>query len=188
MLPVTRIITQATLTIPLLLSAEAIARHDASSAANDTAGSHDHEVVTDPIVRQELAAVRRTTAHFHRLDNAMSAGWDTQLTGCLEIPGGGMGFHYGNMGFLLDGEANLLEPDVLVYEPQPNGRMRLVAVEYIAPVDPESDPGTPPQLFGRDLHWDEDLHAWTIHAWIWKHNPDGIFEHWNPNVSCEFAE
>lgn len=183
-----RLMTLTTLILPLLLGAEAMARHDASAHGHDASDSHTHEEPTDPIVRQELAALRQATAHFHRLDNAMASGWDTQLTDCLEIPAGGMGFHYGNMEFLLDGEANLLEPDVLVYEPQSNGRMRLVAVEYIAPVAPESAPGTPPQLFGRDLHWDEELHAWTMHAWIWKHNPDGLFEHWNPTVSCESAE
>lgn len=141
----------------------------------------------DDTVNRELAALRRATEHYHRIENAINAGY-IQLSECVEFPSvGGMGFHYGNMDFLLDQEANLLEPDVLVYAPQPNGGLRLVAVEYIVPVFEGEAIGDPPTLFGHDLHWDEELHAWTLHAWIWQANPEGIFEHWNPNVDCDFA-
>lgn len=139
----------------------------------------------DETVNQELAAVRRATEHYHRLENAINDGY-IQLSECVENPPvGGMGYHYGNMDFLLDQEANLLEPDVLVYEPQANGKLRLVAVEYIVPVF-AGEPSDPPTLFGHEMHWDEELHAWTLHAWIWQANPSGIFEHWNPNVDCNF--
>ena len=25
---------------------------------------------------------------------------------------------------------------------------------------------------------------WLQHAWVWKHNPAGMFADWNPEVSC----
>jgi hypothetical protein len=25
---------------------------------------------------------------------------------------------------------------------------------------------------------------WLKHAWIWKHNPAGMFADWNPEVTC----
>ncbi len=25
---------------------------------------------------------------------------------------------------------------------------------------------------------------YSLHAWIWKHNPSGTFEPWNPQVQC----
>ena len=28
---------------------------------------------------------------------------------------------------------------------------------------------------------------YSLHAWIWKHNPSGTFSMWNPNVSCALA-
>ena len=28
---------------------------------------------------------------------------------------------------------------------------------------------------------------YSLHAWIWKHNPAGMFEMWNPNVTCPAA-
>ena len=28
------------------------------------------------------------------------------------------------------------------------------------------------------------LGRYILHAWIWKPNPAGMFENWNPDVSC----
>ena len=28
---------------------------------------------------------------------------------------------------------------------------------------------------------------YELHAWIWEHNPRGMFEDWNPRVSCAGA-
>jgi hypothetical protein len=25
---------------------------------------------------------------------------------------------------------------------------------------------------------------YVVHAWIWRHNPSGMFADWNPNVKC----
>ena len=29
--------------------------------------------------------------------------------------------------------------------------------------------------------------VWGLHAWVGRHNPEGMFTAWNPLVSCEFA-
>lgn len=141
----------------------------------------------DALVQQELAALRLATAHYHRFENAQAAGWNLPVTDCVSNPPiGGMGYHFGHEAFYLDGEANLLEPEILLYEPLPNGRLKLVAVEYIVPLFAWQGEGTP-QLFGRDMNWVEVFQEWQLHVWVWKHNPDGIFEDWNPAVSCEHA-
>jgi hypothetical protein len=41
---------------------------------------------------------------------------------------GGMGFHNRNLAFV-DGTAQVERPQLLLYEPEANGRLRLVAVE-----------------------------------------------------------
>jgi hypothetical protein len=28
---------------------------------------------------------------------------------------------------------------------------------------------------------------YSLHAWVWKHNPAGTFAMWNPNVTCANA-
>jgi hypothetical protein len=59
-------------------------------------------------------------------------------------------------------------------------------VEYIVPAAAWDQAGnrTPPMLFGQTFHLNEQLGVYALHAWIWKHNPAGVFADWNPRVSC----
>ena len=49
----------------------------------------------------------------------------------------------------------------------------------------------PPQLFGRTFsaipagnrYGRPDFYE--LHVWVWKGNPRGVFDDWNPTVSCE---
>jgi hypothetical protein len=138
-------------------------------------------------MNRKLADLRRATATFHNFDKAVDAGYSEQLTPCLyhsEL--GGMGYHYANLA-LMDGSINLLEPEVLVYEPKPNGVLRLVAVEYIVPFDAWTEED-PPSLFGQDYLPNEAGGFYALHVWLWRHNPSGMFFDWNPKVSCEHAD
>lgn len=161
-----------------------------STSEPEALSLHGHSASEAASVHGDLAALRQVTAKFHRFENAASAEY-VQVTDCKEHPTeGGMGYHYGNFEYYLDGEANLLEPEVLVYEPGPNGKLHLVAVEYLVPFfawagDPDVD--DPPQLFGQDMKRDDAQGEWLLHVWIWKHNPSGMFADWNPEVSCEHA-
>lgn len=136
-----------------------------------------------PDVNQQLAALRKVTARFHDLDQAISAGWNNQLTGCLTLEGaGGQGFHYSNPP-LIDGSVSLLEPELLLYEPRGNGTLHLLGVEYIVPISAWTG-AAPPSLYGETFHRNEALGLWVLHVWIWKPNPSGMFADWNPQVSC----
>jgi hypothetical protein len=73
-----------------------------------------------------------------------------------------------------------------MYEPQKNGRMRLVGVEYVVPFAAWIDP-QPPVLHGQEFHPNETFGLWTLHVWMFKHNPDGMFADWNPTVTCAWA-
>lgn len=146
----------------------------------------DARVTSDPAVAGWLAGLRQATAPFHRIAVAEDAGWDARITTCMELPGtGGMGEHYGNVG-LIDGVPEEFAPELLVYEPVKNGGLRLVAVEYIVPFAAWTA-AAPPSLHGVDFHRNEAFGLWVLHAWVWKHNPAGIFADWNPDVTCEFA-
>ena len=134
----------------------------------------------------ELAELRRVTARFHDFDAALDAGWSAQITGCMSNPGvGAMGFHYGNPAFI-DGNARVDEPELLLYAPDAHGRMRLVGIEYIVPLTAWTSP-EPPRLFGQDFHVNAAFQIWALHAWVWEHNPSGMFADWNPRVTCAFA-
>ena len=139
-----------------------------------------------PEISRWLAGLRAATAPFHDIVTADDAGWNTQLTACMDLPGtGAMGEHFGNPG-LIDGTPEALLPELLVYEPQKNGRRRLVAVEYIVPFDLWTA-AEPPSLHGVDFHRNEGFGLWVLHAWVWKHNPAGMFADWNPTVTCAYA-
>lgn len=141
------------------------------------------------LVPKELAQLRRATAPFHSLDVAMSAGWSAPISDCIESPAGGMGFHYGNPALLDDGGAlDPYRPEALLYEPTQSGGLRFVGVEYIIPEADLPATAPAPSVQGQLLHFNPTLGLWILHAWVWKHNPAGIFEDFNPRVSCQYAD
>jgi hypothetical protein len=140
-------------------------------------------------VNRQLAGVRNVTAPYHDYDKGVDAGWSEDVSGCVEIPGlGGMGYHYLNpfnaVGDVAD--FDVLQPQVLMYEPQKNGKKRLVGVEYIIFYADHPDTEAPPVLFGQEFNPNPGLGLWALHVWIWKDNPNGIFADWNPKVSCKY--
>lgn len=135
---------------------------------------------------RDVARLRAITARFHRFDVAVAEGWSAQITECFQHATlGGMGFHYGKPD-LIDGSVNVLEPELLLYEPQKNGRMRLVAVEYIVPFAAWTG-SEPPRLYGQSFMRNEAFGIWALHVWHERHNPRGLFADWNPNVTCDNA-
>jgi hypothetical protein len=138
-----------------------------------------------PAVSKDLAALRQVTAPFHQFERGRDAGWSTQITPCMTDPGGagGMGFHYGKPR-LIDGTASVETPQLLLYEPEKNGKLRLVAVEYIIPYSFHSREAAPPRLFNQDFQRVDSFGLWGLHAWVWKENPSGMFAAWNPTVNC----
>lgn len=128
--------------------------------------------------QQQLAQVRQATDAFHDLTNAYEAGYSPFL-GCFDNPAGGMGQHFLDEQALKDdGAVDLRHPEVLVYEPRPDGD-RLVAVEWVVPGPPTM---TAPVLMNQTFSYEEHLGVWKLHAWIWRGNPSGTFADWNPNV------
>jgi hypothetical protein len=139
-------------------------------------------------VASQLAAVRALTAPFHDADAGIAAGWFAELSPCVEVPGlGGMGFHYGNPGYIENGQWDAMQPEVLLYEPQRNGRLRLVGVEYIVPFVFHGPDEPAPMLFGQEFHPNTTLGLWALHVWLWRNNPAGMFADFNPKVSCAHA-
>lgn len=151
------------------------------------AADHRSTLPSHRELSRQLARLRRVTAPYHRLSRATADGYAEAITPCWEHASqGAMGYHRGKAAFI-DGEVNLLEPELLMYEPQRNGRMKLVGMEYIVPVDAWSG-DTPPTLLGQVMHRHSTLPIYKLHIWLWEPNPRGIFADWNPRVSCRHAE
>ena len=167
-------------------------------AAGQGGEGHDHSAEAAGL-QDELARVRRATARFHRVDEALEAGYELGwvngsgvrlITNCVSHPtAGAMGYHYFNPELMADNSVEALEPEALVYAPAPDGGLELVAVEWVV-LGPDSNPpgvSEPPLLFGMDMHIlapPPGPAFYLMHAWVWGHNPAGMFADWNPEVSC----
>lgn len=157
-----------------------------AQSAPDLALASTHGIPGQAVMNQGVAAARRATAPFHNFDMALAAGYADRITDCFENqPVGGMGYHWANLG-LFDANVELTHPEVLVYEPQRDGTLRLVSLEYIVPFAAWTS-ASPPTLLGQEFHPNAAFGIWALHLWAWRHNPSGMFMDWNPNVSCQFA-
>ena len=135
--------------------------------------------------KQGVADVRKVTQQFHDFDAAKKAGYTVQYpAGCAESPDGAQAFHWLNEG-LVDGKVELLKPELLMFEPQPNGTMQLIGVDYVVPLTASA---TAPTLLGVPFARNEPLGVWALHIWAWRPNPSGMFAAWNPKVSCKYAK
>lgn len=135
-----------------------------------------------------LAELRRATAPYHNFARATATGY-RQITPCWEHRTlGAMGYHYGRE-WPWDLKVELTEPELLMYEPGPDGQMRLLGMEYIVPraAWDEVSPSAPPMLLGQQFHPHPSLPIYKLHIWLWRDNPRGTFADWNPRVSCDSA-
>ena len=176
--------------VALSLSAVLLACDDGSRAVAPESPSMASTATTAAAsTASEIAQLRRLVAPFHQFEAAVNAGWSAQFTPCLEAPGlGGMGFHYANPAFVQDGGAvNLLQPELLLYEPQKNGQLRFIGVEYIVLFSDHPATEPPPTLLGQAFEAVPDAGLWGLHIYVGQHNPSGIFATWNPRVNCDNA-
>ena len=151
-------------------------------------------------LESELAQVRRVTARFHRVEEAVAAGYELGwvngsqvriITGCVtnvaNPAAGAMGYHYFQPQLVADNAVDPLEPEVLVYAPAPDGGLKLAAVEWVVRGPNTNPPGvsSPPSVLGMPMHiLVPAVGFYIMHAWVWMNNPAGMFADWNPEVSC----
>jgi hypothetical protein len=149
--------------------------------------------------RGRIDQVRDATARYQSLSVAGAHGYgllkDAAGIACIDKPGvGAMGVHYVNGQLVGTAEVDPLQPEALVYEPDQDGQLRLVAVEYVTfQAQWDATHKARPRLFGQPFMLTPagnrfGLPAfYSLHAWIWKSNPDGMFAMWNPTVHCPSA-
>ena len=144
----------------------------------------------------ELSRARHAIAPYRSLDRAKSAGYgllsDAAGIECIDNPGvGGMGVHFVDGELVGDGAVRATTPEALVYEPVRHGRLRLVAAEYVVlQSDWDAAHTAPPRLFGQTFELTPAGNRYglpafyELHAWLFEPNSLGLFDDWNPRVSC----
>ena len=130
--------------------------------------------------------VRETLDRFKDVNVAVKEGY-APIPCASGVDGGAMGIHYVNGAYLKDDAIDINKPEAVMYEPMPDGKLALIAVEYITTKGPASlenhlfsFTGTP-NRYGLPAFYE-------LHVWAWKDNPTGTFADMNPNVSCDAAK
>ena len=166
-----------------------------------------------------LDEMRASVEKYKDVNVALADGYLSPDNHCVSAEGeglppelGAMGIHYIHPALLkitqteprVDGESTYTDwskPSILIYEPQADGSLELVAVENLvfeAAWDAANngeelvlngrawdhmadDPSTPgDEAHGFMPHYDQ-------HVWLFRENPMGELMPFNPNVTCEHA-
>ena len=166
-----------------------------------------------------LEQVRAATERFRDVKVALAEGYvrdPTDTCDSAEMMGkpaslGAMGIHFFRPDMLgisappnprVDGNGthtDFNKPAILIYEPQADGSLQLVAVENLVFQKAWHAAGNkkPPRFHGVDWDTMQDDPATKIdeahmfephydrHVWLYRDNPNGMFAQFNPAVSCK---
>jgi len=129
-----------------------------------------------PETVSELQQAKIATAKYNDFNNAIKDGYvDINVI----VPE--MGYHFLRMENL-NSTIEFDKPEILVYNKEENGRMKLLALEYAVPIALSPD-GPPAGFTGTGDVWAVYKNTlWTLHAWVWEFNPAGVFNPTNPNI------
>jgi hypothetical protein len=129
--------------------------------------------------------VRAANDRFKDVAAAVSEGY-APIPCASGVDGGAMGIHYVNAKLLSADVIDVKYPQAVMYEPKPDGKLELIAVEYITSKGPASLEGQlfnftgAPNRYGLGPFYE-------LHVWAWKPNPRGAHADMNPTVTCEHA-
>lgn len=180
--------------------------------------SPSHPTVPD-IAPSVLASVRTATARYRDVKAALADGYIRDpMNMCVTAASEGnpawlgeMGVHFFRPDVLgitatsprIDGtgtNTDFTHPGVLIYEPQPDGSMQLVAVENLVFEKAWRAAGhdAPPAFEGHEYYHmvdnpltpADEAHGfqphYELHMWTERANPRGAIVQYNPDVSCRY--
>ncbi|MDP3740392.1 MAG: hypothetical protein Q8R02_23600 [Hyphomonadaceae bacterium] len=166
-----------------------------------------------------LAEVRTATERFRDVNVALAEGYirdPFDLCDSAEMMGkpkelGAMGIHYFRPDLVGVSEppnprvngngthTDFLKPSILIYEPQKDGSLSLVAVENLVFIKAWEAGGAKDRPSFHGVPWDkmaddpataiDEAHMfephYDRHVWLYRDNPNGVFTPFNPAVNCQ---
>jgi hypothetical protein len=170
----------ATMAVSVIGSASMV-QASADTAKMDMAKMSMASGAGNPLVE----GVRKANERFKDVAVAKAEGY-SPIPCVSGIEGGAMGIHYVNSTYVKDDVIDIAKPEAVMYEPMPDGKLALIAVEYISLKGPAALQGHlfsftgAPNRYGLPPFYE-------LHVWTWKKNPAGAFADMNPTVSCDAA-
>jgi hypothetical protein len=202
----------------LVAAAAALGACTAPDSA-ESAGSGAADVRSSAAVGPDLEDVREATSRFRDVNVALAEGYvrePADICHTAEMMGkpaeyGAMGIHFARMDLLgiagppdprVNGtgtHTDFRQPAVLLYEPQEDGSLELVAVENLVFIEawyaaghtaPPSFQGVPYDRMADDPNTAlDEAHEfephYDRHVWLYRENPKGMYAQFNPNVTCK---
>ena len=168
----------------------------------------------------DLDQLRGIVEKYKDINVALADGYITPDSHCVSAGGeglpaelGAMGIHYIHPALLqitgteprVNGESthtDWMRPSILIYEPQADGSLELVAVENLVFEAAWKASGNTEELVLNGRHWDhmaddpntpgDEAHGFMPHfdqhVWLFRENPAGTLMPFNPNVTCDHAK
>jgi hypothetical protein len=142
------------------------------------------------------AVTKSATGKYHDLSAAKADGYaifpDAKGIACIDNqPVGGMGVHYVKGAYVGDTTLDPTHPEALVYAPNAAGKLKLAALEYIVFAAAwDAHHADRPTMFNKEFNLTPSPNRfgipafYSLHAWVWDPNSDGLLEPWNPRVHC----
>jgi hypothetical protein len=114
-----------------------------------------------------LKVVRQNTEKYKDVTAAEADGY-ALLFGCVSGPdSGAMGMHFVNLDLVASGVIDATRPQIVIYEPTPEGRLRLIGADFLV-IASDWDKGHPgqgaPQLMGQLFHYFESPNRFGLPA------------------------
>jgi len=136
------------------------------------------QAATDSLVEH----VRAADARFADVKQAISEGYSP--IPCADSPdGGSMGVHYVNMDYIKSDVVDINKPQAILYEPEADGSLKLMAVEYFTSKGPADLDGHLFNYMATPNRWGLPA-EYELHVWAWRKNPAGDNADWNMDASC----
>jgi len=145
----------------------------------------------DPKAMRDLVKAYLASVKYRDEKVALADGYVPHQCSSDPAGHGSMGYHYFNESRY--GSLDPAKPAALLFEDGKNGRRRLAGVEWIV-LDSDQNLKTSkdrPSMFGGQKfdgpmpgHYPGMPIHYDLHVWLWKDNPNGLFDRWNPTVKC----
>ncbi len=208
-------------TLSLLLAAACTGEAPAQGVPNGSASEADRVIAAaqgDPALAGALEEIRAATEKYRDVEVALADGYMRDPTDMCVTPGveglpkqlGGMGIHFFRPDLLgitaveprvtgVGTHQDFRQPGILVYEPQEDGSLELVAVENLIFAEGWHAAGHegPPEYMGNQYYHlvdnpetpVDEAHGfephYELHLWLYRENPSGPFSPFNPRATCD---
>jgi len=159
----------------------------AAQSHDDHGGSRSEPHKPTPQENALVQAVREATARFKNVTSVNGPGEGYELSfGCVSGGDfGAMGLHYVNFPLVLDGEIDVNQPEIVLFEPTRDGRIRITGADFLVLAEDweAKHPGQgPPQLSGQLFHLFDSPNRFGLKA-----RCDSLFEARRVNARAQFV-